>query len=130
MYETSTKIDNENLSNLLNSLLHTNDDEIKDRFFQELVTSTFLTATIETRFENNSHHKTYLAFTDHEELEKWFNDHSAPIEILTYSTLSERILKDVSNLSGFILNPNGANIHIGKDMIHALSMLKECNFYR
>lgn len=128
MYETSSVIDNEHLSTLLNSLIHSNDEDIKDRFFQELVTSSFLIATIDTQFENNNHHKNYLAFTDTAELSKWCLDKTVPIEVLSYEELSRCILEDASNLSGFILNPNGANIHIGKDMIHALNMLKETNF--
>jgi hypothetical protein len=64
--------------------------------------------------------KYYMAFTDWEELGKWRAKPGQRVLILTFEDYARLVLDGKMNMGGFIINPYGGNVMIGRAMIEAV----------
>jgi hypothetical protein len=67
-----------------------------------------------------SRQKFYMAFTDWEELGKWRSKPGQRVLILTFDDYARLVLDGKIHMGGFIINPYGGNVVIGRAMMEAV----------
>lgn len=72
-----------------------------------------------------SRQKYYMAFTDWEELGKWRSKPGQRVLILTFEDYAHLVLDGKINMGGFIINPYGGNVVVGRAMMEAVRREKQ-----
>ena len=138
--QSSEQVKNPELIEAMNAMLRHNTEKTRGHMAAVLMDAHLLspierqTVLTETegpstriRFEhieNAQGKKYYLAFTDMNEYAKWNEDetHNQAL-IMTMEDFGNILIRNLNDLEGFVINPDGENVSISKGLL--LSLLKQ-----